>query len=61
MTFSDGKTCPHCHTDSLHRSHRRGRDWLFHLIGLRPMRCTCCTRRFYAPKPHQAATRREAF
>ena len=56
MKFVDGKICPHCQTESLHRSHRRRRDWLFHLLGLRPMRCICCTERFYSPKPRTGST-----
>jgi hypothetical protein len=47
--FSNGKICPDCHTESLHRSHRRGKDWFFNLLGLRPVRCTCCCQRFYVP------------
>ncbi|MDQ2832246.1 MAG: hypothetical protein M3Y50_00565 [Acidobacteriota bacterium] len=57
--FSNGKTCPLCYSETLHRSHRRGRDWWYNLIGLRPMRCSCCCERFYAPK-HRIAQRREA-
>jgi hypothetical protein len=49
--FSDGIFCPECNTDSLHRSHRRGRDWFFYLIGFRPVRCSCCCHRFYVPRP----------
>jgi hypothetical protein len=48
--FANGRSCPHCNTESLHRSHRRGRDWFFNILGLRPVRCTCCCQRFYAPK-----------
>jgi hypothetical protein len=51
--FSDGKTCPECHTKSLHRTHRRKLDWLFYIIGYRPMRCSCCRERFYAPRPER--------
>jgi hypothetical protein len=49
--FSDGKTCPECHADSLHRSHRRKLDWIFHVIGYWPVRCSNCSERFYAPRP----------
>ena len=49
--FSDGKTCPECHTESLHRSHRRRLDWVFHYLGFQPVRCTCCCQRFYVPRP----------
>jgi hypothetical protein len=52
--MSDGKTCPECHTDSLHRSHRRKLDWIFHIIGYRTVRCSNCSERFYAPPPRQA-------
>ena len=49
--FSDGKLCPFCNTESVHRSHRRGfKDWFFNLLALRPVRCTCCCQRFYAPR-----------
>ncbi|WP_158944910.1 hypothetical protein [Granulicella sp. S190] len=35
----------------MHRSHHRGvRDWFFNLLALRPVRCTCCCQRFYAPR-----------
>ena len=27
--------------------HRRGLDWPFSLLGLRPVRCLTCTRKFY--------------
>jgi hypothetical protein len=47
--LANGKTCPHCNTESLHRSHRRGKDWFFHILALRPVRCSCCCQRFYAP------------
>jgi hypothetical protein len=49
--FTDGKTCPECHTRTLHRSHRRKLDWIFHLFGYWPVRCRNCTERFYAPRP----------
>jgi hypothetical protein len=63
--FSDGRFCPHCNTESLHRSHRRGWDWFFHYLALRPVRCTCCCQRFYAPRtaygphirPHTSSSR----
>ena len=49
--FADGRACPYCNTESLHRSHRRGiKDWFFNLLALRPVRCTCCCQRFYAPR-----------
>jgi hypothetical protein len=48
--FSDGKTCPECHTTSLRRSHRRKLDWIFHVIGYWPVRCSNCCERFYAPR-----------
>jgi len=49
--FADGRSCPHCNTESLHRSHRRGiKDRFFNLLALRPVRCTCCCQRFYAPR-----------
>jgi hypothetical protein len=28
--------------------HRKGFDWLMHLLGLRPVRCLTCNKRFYA-------------
>jgi len=28
--------------------HRKGPDWLFSLIGVRPARCLTCGRKFYA-------------
>jgi hypothetical protein len=40
--FCNGKTSLDCNTESLHR----GPGWIFNIIGLRPMRCTCCTTRF---------------
>jgi hypothetical protein len=49
--FANGRSCPHCNTESLHRSHRRGiKDRFFNLLALRPVRCTCCCQRFYAPR-----------
>jgi hypothetical protein len=48
--FANGKFLPECHTDSLYLSHRRGKDWFFNFLGLRPVRCICCCQRFYAPR-----------
>ena len=48
--FTDGINCPECHTDSLHRSHRRKLDWIFHVLGYRPVRCSNCHERFYSPR-----------
>jgi hypothetical protein len=28
--------------------HRKGFDWLIYLLGLRPVRCLTCNKRFYA-------------
>jgi hypothetical protein len=47
--FSDGRLCPYCLTATLHRSHRRRLDWVLHVLGFRPVRCSCCSQRFYAP------------
>lgn len=34
--FANGRSCPHCNTESLHRSHRRGiKDRFFNLLALR--------------------------
>jgi hypothetical protein len=48
--FSNGKTCPTCHTESLHHSHRPVRDWFFRILRLRSVRCICCYQRFLAPQ-----------
>ena len=39
--------CPRCHGNALYRTHRRGLDWLISAIGLRPVRCYTCNKRFY--------------
>jgi hypothetical protein len=43
------RVCPFCGDSSnARRSHRRGLDVLFGIIGWRPFRCEGCTKRFYA-------------
>ena len=39
--------CPRCHCKAVHRSRRRGLDWLMSAIGFRPARCFTCDKRFY--------------
>jgi len=39
--------CPRCHCKAVHRSRRRGLDWLMSAIGFLPARCFTCERRFY--------------
>jgi hypothetical protein len=43
-TFS----CPRCKCGACHRLHRKGFDWLVSFLGLRPMGCLTCGKRFYA-------------
>jgi len=58
--FSNGKICPDCHTESLHYSHRPARDCFFRILRIRPVRCLCCYRRFYASISALRATNRPA-
>lgn len=39
--------CPRCNGNAIYRTHRRGFDWLMSAIGLRPVRCYTCSKRFY--------------
>jgi hypothetical protein len=45
--LTDRLACPRCHCKAVHRSRRRGFDWLMSAIGLRPARCFTCDKRFY--------------
>ena len=40
--------CPRCKCGACYVLHRKGLDWLMHLLGLRPVRCLTCNKRFYA-------------
>lgn len=40
--------CPSCKCSACYAIHRKGIDWVFSLLGLRPARCLTCSRRFYA-------------
>ena len=40
-------SCPRCHCHALYQTRRRGLDWLISVIGLRPIRCMTCDKRFY--------------
>jgi transcription elongation factor Elf1 len=42
-TFS----CPRCRCHALYRTRRRGLDWLMSVVGLKPVRCFTCDKRFY--------------
>jgi hypothetical protein len=39
--------CPRCHLKAIHRSRRRGLDWIMSAIGFCPARCFTCDKRFY--------------
>jgi transcription elongation factor Elf1 len=39
--------CPRCKCHALYRIHRTGLDWLMSAIGLRPVRCMTCDKRFH--------------
>lgn len=39
--------CPRCHCNAVHRSRRRGLDWIMSAMGFRPARCFTCAKRFY--------------
>ena len=54
----NGKTCPTCHTEFLHHSHRPLRDWFLRIFHLRSVRCICCYQRFLVP---EASYRRSAY
>ena len=57
--FIRGKACPKCRINSLCPSSRRPGDRILSLIGLKPMRCISCHRRFYtpsAPAPNRTAS-----
>ena len=40
--------CPRCRCGACYALHRKGFDWLMHLLELRPVRCLTCNKRFYA-------------
>ena len=40
--------CPRCYCKAVHRSRRRGLDWILSATGFLPARCFTCDRRFYA-------------
>jgi hypothetical protein len=40
-------SCPRCKCHALYQTRRRGVDWLMSAIGLRPVRCMTCEKRFY--------------
>ena len=40
-------SCPRCNCHALYRTRRKGLDWVMSGIGLRPVRCMTCDRRFY--------------
>jgi hypothetical protein len=40
--------CPRCKCKACYALHRKGFDWLMHLLGVRPARCLTCNKRFYA-------------
>jgi hypothetical protein len=42
-TFS----CPRCKCGACQRLHRKGLDWPMSMMGLRPMGCLTCGKRFY--------------
>jgi hypothetical protein len=48
--FTFGKTCPRCRLKTLCPSSRKPGDRILSLIGLKPLRCISCHRRFYAPR-----------
>jgi hypothetical protein len=39
--------CPSCKIGACYPLHRKGLDWSISLLGLRPVRCLTCTRKFY--------------
>lgn len=39
--------CPRCHCKAVHRSRRRGLDWIMSAMGFLPARCFTCDKRFY--------------
>jgi hypothetical protein len=64
------KSCPHCQSDRVHRSHRHGaRDHLLHALGAEIRRCHECRSRhaafatFSVPlsKPERTLRRRTGF
>lgn len=40
--------CPRCKCGACYALHRKGFDWVMYLLGLRPVRCLTCGKRFYA-------------
>jgi hypothetical protein len=44
-------SCPRCTSKDLRLSHRSGFDWFMSKIGLRPVRCLACGKRFYMRRP----------
>jgi len=58
-------TCPRCKCHALYVARRRGLDWLVSAIGLRPVRCMTCDKRFYLRysqlKAHGADARKHAY
>ena len=45
--LSASYSCPRCRCNALYRTHRKGLDWLMSAIGMRPVRCYTCSKRFY--------------
>ncbi len=45
--FLSSFSCPRCKSRDVHRSHRRGMDWLLSGMGFRPIKCLSCDHRFY--------------
>ncbi|HTP44259.1 MAG TPA: hypothetical protein VMJ13_06820 [Candidatus Acidoferrum sp.] len=43
------RSCPHCNSDEVYRSHRRGtvEKYILRVVGVRPYRCANCDARFY--------------
>ena len=39
--------CPRCKCHALYRTRRKRVDWLMSILGLRPVRCLTCDKRFY--------------
>ena len=39
--------CPRCKCNAALRAHRKGLDWLMSNLGVRPVQCCTCDKRFY--------------
>ena len=39
--------CPRCRCRACYALHRKGIDWVYNFLGLRPARCLTCMRKFY--------------